>query len=210
MSFDDRPEPAKRLEQARIRRGFATPRAACDFFGWSYDTYVQHENGTRGLARSAARYATAYRVKAGWLLTGDGDAASRNVLNVVGYIGAGARIDPIDGDGGDDMLDEVEVDFPIRQGTAAAIVRGDSMLPVFEDGDLIGYYRDGQDPLANVGKTCVVKLVNGPIYIKKLRKGSEPGLYTLTSHNASDIEDVELEWVAPFKFRLPRDDWRRI
>ena len=72
MKFDDRPEPAKRLEQARLARGFSEARQAADAFGWNYHTYAQHENGTRGIVRAAARYAKAYGVSEAWLLTGSG------------------------------------------------------------------------------------------------------------------------------------------
>ncbi len=72
MKFDDRPNAAKRLEEARIARGFKTSKEAATYFGWSYDTYAQHENGTRGIIRAAEKYAKAYRVSAGWLLTGEG------------------------------------------------------------------------------------------------------------------------------------------
>jgi phage repressor protein C with HTH and peptisase S24 domain len=72
MSFDDRPEPAKRLEQARRARGFKNPKDAARFFGWKYETYIQHEQGHRGIGRQSAKYATAFRVSEGWLLTGEG------------------------------------------------------------------------------------------------------------------------------------------
>lgn len=42
-------------------------------FGWSEFTYAQHENGTRGLARAAKHYASAFKVSEGWLLTGEGE-----------------------------------------------------------------------------------------------------------------------------------------
>ncbi len=72
MSFDDRPDFAKRLEQARIDRGFTTAKDAARFFGWTYETYIQHEQGIRGISRAASKYAKAFRVSEGWLLTGEG------------------------------------------------------------------------------------------------------------------------------------------
>lgn len=69
---DDRPETAKRLQKAREARGFGSAADAAKFFGWKYDSYIQHENGTRGLTRSADRYAKAFRVSEAWLLTGEG------------------------------------------------------------------------------------------------------------------------------------------
>lgn len=208
--FDTRDGAAKRLEQARIARGIKSGREAAARFGWSYDTYAQHENGTRGITRAADRYAKAYRVSKGWLLTGEGDPRQKNIAQVVGYIGAGAQVFPIDSDGDDGMLDEVELDFPMPEGTVAAIVRGDSMLPVFEEGDLIGYFRDASDPHAVLGRQCVVKVVDGPIYLKTVKRGSTPGLFTLSSFNARDIEDVGLEWAAPFQFRVSRFQWRKL
>lgn len=72
MKFDDRPDTAKRLELARQAAGIENARQAAKRFGWVYETYVQHENGTRGIARAADQYAAAYRVSKAWLLTGEG------------------------------------------------------------------------------------------------------------------------------------------
>lgn len=72
MENDTRPDPAKRLQVARERAGFGSAKAAAIRFGWNYETYAQHENGTRGIIRAAARYAAAFKVSPGWLLTGDG------------------------------------------------------------------------------------------------------------------------------------------
>ena len=72
--MDDRPAPAQRLEFARLTRGFKTAKEAAVFFGWPYATYAQHENGERGIGRQSAKYAAAYRVSEGWLLTGEGSA----------------------------------------------------------------------------------------------------------------------------------------
>lgn len=72
MPFDDRPEPAKRLQIARESAKFKTARAAAEFHGWSPDTYHQHENGKRGIGRASAKYAKAFKVSEAWLLTGEG------------------------------------------------------------------------------------------------------------------------------------------
>ncbi|WP_368649550.1 helix-turn-helix domain-containing protein [Brucella intermedia] len=70
--IDTRPDFAKRLEEARLARGFKTAKSACDFFGWNYNSYAQHEQGNRGISRVSAKYAKAYRVSEAWLLTGEG------------------------------------------------------------------------------------------------------------------------------------------
>jgi hypothetical protein len=79
MDFDDRPEAAKRLVKAREGRGFRNPKDAANYFGWTYETYIQHEQGTRGITRAAARYAKAFRVSEGWLLTGEGTGSADKV-----------------------------------------------------------------------------------------------------------------------------------
>lgn len=71
MVFDDRPDFARRLEEARKNRGFRTPKDAARFFDWTYETYIQHEQGIRGISRAAAKYAKAFRVSEAWLLTGE-------------------------------------------------------------------------------------------------------------------------------------------
>lgn len=131
-------------------------------------------------------------------------------VRVVGYIGAGAEVHAIDDHEKGAGLDVVQVDFPVRHGTVGVIVRGDSMMPMFEDGDLVGYLRDAAGPEQLIGKICVVKVTDGPTYIKRLKRGSEPGLYTLVSANARDIEDVALDWAARYRFHLPADEWHRL
>lgn len=130
-----------------------------------------------------------------------------NTLEVMGYVGAGAEVIPIN-DG--DPLSTVEVDFPVPRGSVAAIVRGDSMYPIFEDGDLVAYGGDHLPPERALGSTCVVQLADGRMLIKKIRRGTQPGLFTLTSSNAPDIEDVPLEWARAFVLRLSRDFWRKL
>lgn len=127
-------------------------------------------------------------------------------LSVLGYIGAGAAIFPIN-DG--DPLHEVDLDIPIPRGSVGAIVRGDSMLPIFEDGDLIAYSGETMTPEMALGQTCIVQLADGRMLIKTIRRGSRSGLFTLTSSNAPDIEDVAIEWARKFVMRYSREYWRR-
>ena len=95
-------------------------------------------------------------------------------------------------------------------GTVGAIVRGDSMFPIFEDGDLVAYAGDELTPDIAVGKTCMVKLEDDRMLIKTVRRGSGSGLYTLTSTNAPDIEDVRIIWARSLVMRISRDFWRKM
>lgn len=130
-------------------------------------------------------------------------------VSIFGYVGAGAEVLPHNDTDPTNGLDLVEVDFPIPEGTGAVIVRGESQMPIFEDGDLIGYHKEGRPPADLIGKMCIVRLSDGRMFIKKIKRGAAPGFFTLTSSNAADIEDVVIEWAAPYRFRIPRDEWTR-
>lgn len=116
-----------------------------------------------------------------------------------GYVGAGQAIYPID-DGGDDLVDAP----PTSNGSTVAVrVRGDSMLPLFEDGSLI-YYSRHLPPGEMLNRRCVAKLADGRMLVKTLRRGAGEGFWTLTSTNSADIEDVVVEWVAPIDWIKPQ------
>lgn len=62
----------RRLAQARIAKGIATGAEAARRLRVHVITYNQHENGTRGFKREAARYARFYGVQLKWLWEGTG------------------------------------------------------------------------------------------------------------------------------------------
>jgi len=71
--METKPELAQRLTKAREIAGCKDAKAACDRFGWTYHTYIQHERGERGFsAKTAERYARAYKVRVEWLYLGLG------------------------------------------------------------------------------------------------------------------------------------------
>jgi SOS-response transcriptional repressor LexA len=60
-----------RLRQARERAGYSSASAAAEALGVPVATYVQHENGNRGVPASRAeRYARFFRVAPEWILYG--------------------------------------------------------------------------------------------------------------------------------------------
>jgi hypothetical protein len=198
-------EPCKRLAKAREDAGYPNPRQGAIAMGANYNTYVQHENGTRPISRDAAiRYARFFRVSLEWLLTGKGaQKARRPEVPVISFVGAGAEVFPIDDSAQGGGLDVVEVPFGMED-HVAAIIRGDSMYPL-RDGWVILWHRD-QDgvPEECVGQLCVVQIKDGPTLVKDLRRGSRKGLYRLESWNAPPREDVQLEWAAKIALIRPR------
>lgn len=167
MDFDDRPDYAKRLERARLARGFPTAKDAARFFGWPYDTYAQHENGTRGIGRAAAKYAKAFRASEGWLLTGEGSGpGGAPSVPLVGYLGAGAEVLPEFEQVPPEGLEQIEIPFPLPEEMVAFKVRGISMLPVFKDGTIIVVYRDQKKPLESFyGEEAAVRTDDGRRFI---------------------------------------------
>lgn len=120
-------------------------------------------------------------------------------VNIVGRIGAGAVVIPFDdfpqGGGLDTVRCPPGLD-PTK--TVAVEVSGDSMAPLIEDGWLVFYSRDPEpDESKIIGRTCVVKLTNGQMLLKQVRRAPTTGRFNLISVNAQMIENAELEWAAP-------------
>lgn len=71
--------PAERLRQAREAAGYTTAKSAAEAMGVSVPTYIQHENGSRGLAPPRAeRYGRFFRATPEWLLYGRGEGPGKS------------------------------------------------------------------------------------------------------------------------------------
>jgi len=210
MDFDDRPDAAKRLEKARLARGFEDAKAAATYFGWKYDTYAQHENGLRGLVRAVDKYAKAFRVSEAWLLTGEGRGPGNpRELPLMGYIGAGAEIEPDYEQVPPEGLEQIEIPFDVSDELICFKVSGDSMLPVYRDGFVVVAYRDQKRPLESFyGEDAIVRTSDGRRYIKTVERGVSG--VNLRSFNAPLIEGVRLEWIGEIFAVLHRNQFRTI
>lgn len=134
----------------------------------------------------------------------DGPPIEKKLIQVVGYVGAGGAINPIDDHAMGNGLEEVEAPPQSPPGTVAVIVRGDSMIPMLYDGMLVFF----SSRLKNVSDyinmpPIVVHLEDGRKAIKSITNGSKRGLYTLTSFNAGPITDVHIESVSPIDWIKP-------
>ena len=100
---------------------------------------------------------------------------------------------------------EIEMPFPISEETIAFEVSGDSMLPKYENGDVIVVYREQRHPLTSFyGEEAAVRLKTGERYLKTIERGKAPSMVNLTSFNAKPISGVKLDWIGEICVTLPR------
>ena len=124
----------------------------------------------------------------------DGEEPTYQVISIIGAASAGDGWEPFD-----DRLGRIKL--KVDGGEPVAIeVRGDSMAPVYRDGDLIiGAKRSGSAADNLIGQDYIVKTDDGCRYIKFLARGLTRGRFNLKSYSPAreDIENVKIEWAAP-------------
>ena len=134
-----------------------------------------------------------------------------NTVPIMGRVGAGAVIEPDNEQVPPEGLGEVELPFPITEETVAFEVEGDSMLPKYENGDIIVVYREQRHPLSSFyGEEAAVRLKTGERYLKTIGRGKSPTVVNLTSFNAKPITGVKLEWIGEICVTLPRGQIERL
>lgn len=181
--------------------------------GFKQSEISMWESGSRNITLSKlAKIAEALGVDAVDLVA-DTDKGGE-IIPVVGYVGAGAEVFPIDDHAKGFGMGESDPSewghFPQnmkREKSVALEVRGDSMMPLIQDGDLIFYdERLPGVPLEFINTRCVVWLLDGKCLVKWVRAGSRAGHYTLDSINPADdsIKDALVQWSAKVKMILPR------
>ena len=134
-----------------------------------------------------------------------------NKVPIMGRVGAGAVIEPEHEQVPPEGLGEVELPFPIGEETIAFVVAGDSMLPKYENGDIIVVYRDQRHPVSSFyGEEAAVRLKTGERYLKTIERGKSATMVNLTSFNAKPINGVKLEWIGEICVTLPRGQIDRL
>lgn len=124
-----------------------------------------------------------------------------NQVPVLGKVGAGGSV----------LFEESDepelVDRPpgaVGRLMALKVV-GDSMFPVYREGDIVYVARDHEGVLPHyIGDECVVHTWDGGTFLKTLENGSQPNRYHLHSFNAPAMDNVELVWATPVLFVMRR------
>ena len=137
---------------------------------------------------------------------GGGRPPGYPLIGKVGAGGSGEYADDYAMGAADDYIEPLP-GMPVDEQIIVLDIDGDSMVPAVFDGDLafFGPVRADVDQLLN--KRVMARLADGRKFFKILKKGTEPGLFTLRSLNPAtpDIEDVRVEWVLPYRGSRPRD-----
>ena len=134
-----------------------------------------------------------------------------NSVPIMGRVGAGAAIEPEHEQVPPEGLGEVELPFPISEETIGFEVAGDSMLPKYENGDIIVVFKEQQHPVSSFyGEEAAVRLKTGERYLKTIERGKSATQVNLTSFNAKPINGVKLEWIGEICVTLPRGQIERL
>jgi hypothetical protein len=208
---DERP---LRLRQARVAKGFETASAAADAFGWSRNTYVANENGYAPFSyRRAKEYAAAFGVRPEWLYDAAGSmlpVAEPGYVPIVGRVGANPEGLVLFATGHDP--NELTPIPPGGSHHAVALrVVGHSMRGVADDGALIYFEDQKTAPTPDMlGHVVVVETDTDEVLVKRLLRGSRPGLFDLESIAGPTRQDARLRWAAHITAIIPPFQARRI
>ncbi|MCF6219664.1 MAG: helix-turn-helix domain-containing protein [Robiginitomaculum sp.] len=127
----------------------------------------------------------------------------KHTIPLVGDIGAGGHINPVDDHAKGAGLEQVEAPFNAPKGTVAVRVNGDSLYPFPRHGALIYYSRREKNVIDYLHELVICHLVDGRKSIKILTPGTLPGRFTLTSTNALPMLNEEVESVSPIDWIKP-------
>jgi repressor LexA len=134
-----------------------------------------------------------------------------NKVPIMGFVGAGATIEPDFEQVPPEGLDTVELPFLIPGELVAFRVRGDSMYPRYDDGDTIVVWKDQRRPLSTFyGQEAAVRTRDGHRYLKTIQRGKGRNQVTLVSFNAKPIENVKLEWIGEIELVLRSGQMQQI
>ncbi|MBA4013937.1 MAG: peptidase S24 [Phenylobacterium sp.] len=209
--MDDR---FQRLRLARTEQGFETAAAAADAFGWNRNTYSSNENGNAPFSyRRAKEYAAAFGVRPEWLYDAAGpmrSTGSEGLAPIIGRVGANPEGDVLlaTGQGSGELA-------PIPPGgtekAVALRVSGHSMRGLADDGALIYFEDQRSSPSPDMlGQVVVVETDTDEVLVKRLLRGSGPGLYDLESVAGPTRRDARLRWAAHITAIIPPFQARRI
>ncbi len=185
----------ERVAFAREQKGWTQKQLAervrrCNpALGTKQSTIHSLEEGSVERPRYLRELAIVLDVNENWLLTGEGPMLGQGsrIIQVMGKVCAGAHVEYFAQTAAPDTIELID---PSR--LAALQVDGESMYPRFYPGEFILYDTQPAPIASLLNQYAVVHILNGPTMIKILREGRTPFLYTLESHRAPPMKDVDV------------------
>jgi repressor LexA len=115
---------------------------------------------------------------------------------IMGRVGAGGDIEPDYEQVVADELGTVRVPIAMPGELVAFEVKGDSMKPRYDAGDIVVVWAQQKRATETFyGEEAAVRTRDGRRYLKTIMQGKTRAFATLTSWNAKPIENVKLEWI---------------
>jgi phage repressor protein C with HTH and peptisase S24 domain len=123
---------------------------------------------------------------------------------IMGWVGAGAEVNPDFEQVPPEGIEQVELPYPAPEGYIGFQVRGDSMMPKYDDGDIVLVSREQPWSLERmIGQEAVVRTDAGARYLKRIAHGPSPQTYNLESVNARTIVAARIVWASPVRMVVP-------
>jgi repressor LexA len=115
---------------------------------------------------------------------------------IMGRVGAGGDIEPDYEQVVADELGSVRVPIAMPGELIAFEVKGDSMKPRYDAGDIVVVWAEQKRATETFyGEEAAVRTKDGKRYLKTITQGKTRSVVRLTSWNAKAINDVKLEWI---------------
>lgn len=136
-----------------------------------------------------------------------------HTLAIMGYIGAGAEIDTAFEQLPPEGIEEVTLPYAVDEGLVGFIVRGDSMVPRVNDGEIVVV--ETEQSLATerlMFQEAAVRTYDGHRYVKRIMPGARPHVYDLESINGRNptIRNVRIAWASAVRMIIPNVGLKRI
>lgn len=125
---------------------------------------------------------------------------------IMGYVGAGQAVLPLEDNA---QIGEIKAPSWIPADAGVIVVRGKSMRPLYQDGNVLFFWRWTPDPTPYLHREPMVcRLADGGMVVKVVTPGTPgTGLWTLTSLNEDPMLDVKLHSVAPIEVSFRSAHW---
>ncbi|MEJ0012831.1 MAG: helix-turn-helix domain-containing protein [Bauldia sp.] len=137
----------------------------------------------------------------------------RQIIPIMGYVGAGGDVDPDFEQVPPDGLDQVEIPYivGIVGDPIGFEVRGESNQPKYSAGEVVIVEREQPTSIDSmIGDFAVVVTETGKRYLKKIMAGRKAGTFDLVSINAPTMEGVRLKWASPVRIQISNIGLRRL